>query len=84
MSGGVDQDPAIARRAHAVASRHYPDAQLPFLGETHRGHHVGRAIGYDHQRWTLMDGQVPRPARLLIAFLSQRVRRAAQAGPQSL
>ena len=84
MLRGVDQDPAVAGRADAVARRHHPDAQSPFAGETHGCHNVGRSSGYDYQCGLLKGGQVPRPARLLVTFLSRRVGGAAQAGPQGL
>ena len=67
-----------------MARRHHPDAQSPFAGEADGCYHVGRAFGHDYQRGSLMGGQVPRPARLLVAFLSRRVGGAAQAGPQGL
>ena len=82
--GGIDQDPTVARRAHPVARRHHPDAESPFAGETHGGHHVGSTAGHDHERGLLVGGQIPRPARVFVALLARRVRTAAQAGPQGL
>jgi hypothetical protein len=67
-----------------MAGSHYPDAHPRVAGEAHRGHHVRGTAGNNNERGLLVGGQVPGPARLVVALLAWRVRRAAQTRPQSL
>jgi hypothetical protein len=71
---GPDQNRVLQRgeRCRVVSGALRGDALALLAGEQHSGRDVAGGVREDHRRGTLIDGEVPGPAGLIVA----RVRRA--------